>query len=83
MNYKFAFRGKYFVTEEEFFQYAKEWKNLEVSYQEAEKSLELFKSNMLINLSLIQKKMTNQEFEKILDDLFCEYIRIIQGEIKQ
>lgn len=79
---QFFFQGKWFHNQEDMFAYVKEWQNLTLDQETAERILKDFSKEMMMNIFLRGVEFTNLEFTSFLSDLFLFYNeRMICGKV--
>lgn len=71
-NQNFYYKGKWFNTAEEMFEYAEIWQKLAVTEASLSLMLSHVKIEILLNLIVSNKKVTNQDCEEILNDAFLK-----------
>lgn len=67
---KYYYQGKYFDSFDESFKYANEWQALPLDQETANRNLNTFKKEMIMNIFLMGVKMTNSEFNEFLERVF-------------
>ena len=80
MNEKnqFYFQGKMFDSYEEFMEFAKVWPNMELTQEAAERILDGLKKDIIFNIFLMGRVLTNDEFTKVVEHGFYEMVKKIQ-----
>lgn len=76
---KFYYQGKYFDKEEDFWAYVKEWDNLEITQETAERLTKTLSKEIFMNTFLTGQKMTNREFRHLLHDTFMFFCSRLYG----
>jgi len=66
----FYFQGKMFEKEEDFWKWVKEWKNLPLDEETAERILSILNKEIIANMFLLGIKFTNSEFNSFVEKLF-------------
>jgi len=67
---KFYFKGKFFTSEKDFYEYAKTWQESSIEPATIDLMLEGLKKNILVNACIREIKCTNREFEEYIQKLF-------------
>ena len=80
-NNKFLYKGKYFEDEKSFFDYIKSFRKTVVTKKDLEFEIERFKENIWINVEMSFPEITNEIIEKLLSDIFLEFIKRMYEEM--
>ncbi len=80
MNEKnqFYFQGRMFDSYEQFMEFAKVWPSLELTQEAAERILDFQKKDIIMNIFLMGRVLTNDEFTKVVEHGFYEMVKKIQ-----
>ncbi|HEX8017748.1 MAG TPA: hypothetical protein VF465_21150 [Flavobacterium sp.] len=66
----FYFRGKFFNTEEELFEYINQWRDMPLDQESCESMLRTLIKDLKMNALLKGVEFTNEEFYKYIDDVY-------------
>ncbi len=67
---RFYFQGEFFETSEEMFEYATKWQSFPLDQKTAERILKGLNKDIIMNIFLVGKPFTNQEFNEFAEKLF-------------
>ncbi len=76
----FYYKGEYFDTPEELFEYVKEWHKKYLTQETACTLLEGLKKDILLNLFLHGHQLSNQDFSIIIQEVFDFTLRKIRED---
>ncbi|CAB4133807.1 hypothetical protein UFOVP264_27 [uncultured Caudovirales phage] len=78
---KFYFQGKWFDSSEEMFSYAVEWNSFLLNRETAERILDKFKKDLLINIFMAMPSFTNREFSNKVEEVLLFAIQKLREKI--
>lgn len=78
----YYFMGKFFETFEDLLKYEAIWKDAPLNQENATIMGEVLVKDIVMNAMLGDNPMTNQEFQKKLNDVFDEFIKVMRGKNK-
>ena len=67
---QFYFQGKWFDDSEAMFKYAEEWKSFPLDEETAKRIVDRLKNEIVMNVFLIGKPMSNIEFSAYVEKIF-------------
>ncbi len=76
----FYYKGKWFNTPEEMFEYAKEWNQTCISEESLNQIFKCLKKDILFNMGLFNFKINNSDLIEITESLFLEIMKLRVNE---
>jgi hypothetical protein len=76
---KFYYQGKYFDKQEDFWAYVKEWGNIELNQETAERLTKTLSKEIVMNAFFTNSCITNNEFSNLLHDTFMFFCARLYG----
>ncbi len=76
---KFFYKDKFFQDEEEFFNYVNKWPSCQTDNITFEREWKELGKNILINLEIYRKEMTNAEMNSVFEEGFVFFINRFLG----
>lgn len=72
---RFYSHGKFFENQEGFWEYVKQWPDLQLDQETLERMIDHLKTDILLNVFMYERKIKNCQMNSILENAFLNIIK--------